>query len=176
MSETSGIPVDVIDDHATRQTFVLDDPSQARELVLVGRQPTITQAHDGSFVVPPCGLVFKDEWERLEDFQSPMPPLPPNFPVGIIRQAMAETKRWNEIPYAAEADRKLRLNPEHTVRWKFDMLGTDKSTWYVDTATMGEHAFFRWTWGDARVVAPVLRAFCAVANFFYPLFVRKIRV
>jgi hypothetical protein len=61
------------------------------------------------------------------------------------------------------------------VRWQFDLLDSNKTTWRLDTATLGEQNFVRWTWGDANLVAPVLRAFCAVINFLSSIFVRKIR-
>lgn len=134
-------------------------------LVLVGRPAQIVKFGD-RYGVPNCGLVFKDVWDRLEDFQSPLPPLPPNFPRKLLMDALAATTRWNEAPWAAEVERKLRLNPDRSVRWKFDLLHSDLDTWSEDTAILGEPKFVRWTWGDKNVVAPVLRIFAAVANFF----------
>ncbi len=170
-----GIPFEVIDDYKTAVEMTYDDPAQRRPLVRVGRLPQITWV-DGKYVVPEWGWVFKDEMERMEDFQAPMPPLPPNFPAHIIAEAMAETKKWNEVPWAAEVDRKMRLNPDRAVRWEFDALADDKQTWHVDVATMGKEEIVRWSWGDAKVVAPILRVLASVANFFGPLFSRKIRI
>jgi len=125
------------------------------------------------WVVPRCGWVALDLWTDLEDFQSPMPPLPPNYPPELIAQAIEDTKKWNEVPWAAEVDRKIRLNPERGVVWNLVM----RSGYGLvsEVTVLGQEHLVPWTWFEERVGYPLLCGFCSIANFFHLRVLEPIR-
>jgi hypothetical protein len=113
--------------------------------------------------VPRCGWVTRDFWAGIEYFQQPAPPLPPNFPLDILTRSLEDTKRWNQVPWAEEIERKMKLNPSRGVVWHvvardgYDLVGFD--------AVLGEERLVPWTWLDANVGYPLLNALARIHNF-----------
>lgn len=89
--------------------------------VRVGHPPGIYQAQDrwgapsGTFYANEYGWMDRETWERVQDFQAmPAPPSPAD---GVL----IRIGKWQFTDYAAEMDRKIRLNPGRCTIWQLEV-------------------------------------------------------
>lgn len=145
----TGAPTEVVVD---RNEVIYCSPMVRSDMVRVG-EPLGADSRADTYGY---AWIPRQLWDAVEDFQRPMPPFPPNFPVRQLVEEMGDTAKYDEVPYAAEIDRKLRLNPEHGVLWVCDGFSPDGSERVKLIATLCEGRLVRWNWFEAVVGLPIV--------------------
>jgi len=103
-------------------------------------------------------------WEDLRDFQTTPPP-PPNFPFPRD-EAMRDTLRGDSVIWAAEMDRKIRLNPSRSHVWRVWVISSDWARDVEEVVVLGTPSLVEWSWFEINVGRPVLWGICRLVNFF----------
>jgi len=138
-------------------------PTMARgQMVRVGTELSITDLGP-TYVVPQFFWLAKAVWEDLRDFQTTPPP-PPNFPMNHS-DIMRDTLRGDHVHWAAEMDRKVRLNPHRTHLWRVHVISHDWKEDVEMVIALGVPTLTEWTWFEAKIAQPILSRICRVANF-----------
>lgn len=101
-------------------------------------------------------------WEDVRDFQSAPPP-PPNFPYQP-QEVMRDTLRGDSVMWAAEMDRKIRLNPRRSHIWSVRAISSDWKEDFILVVGLGASTLVEWSWFEAYVGLPFLRGICRFIN------------
>jgi hypothetical protein len=145
-----------------------------KDLVKIGRPLNIEVDRAGRWFVTPVGFVTHDEWENLRRFQSELPSLPLNFPQEFLDSMLRDTQRWNTVPWAAEVDARLRMNPAKGCLWKVDYSGIGADAGH-DTIIMGRETLVAEDLGS-RLFRPLAEAVCSVVNFAKKVRRRQLKI
>lgn len=137
-------------------------------LVRIGRPLDIERDKFGRRSTTSHGWVTEEEWKKIARFQSPLPALPINFPQEFAESLMRDTKRWNEVPWAAEVDLRIRSNPAHGCLWRVDFTATEGDEGGHETVVLGQESLAVLGWWDKWLLRPLARAYCRVANIVDP--------
>lgn len=138
-------------------------PSVFKNMVRVGPEPGILTGAAGNWYATSYSWISVSMWKKLSDFQQPLPQPPENFPAEL-RVENRPTTRWNEVPYAAEVERKMHLNPGKGVVWLVAAVGADREAEEQLAVTMGSQSLVQWSWSDANIKLPVTQSLVWIAN------------